>query len=463
MYTNYTYNDYENSQDKKEFIIKLIQDFKASKFYNIANTALEYYKDENTNILNRKMQFVGQNMCLQEDITKANNQIPNGFYGKIVRQANGYLLSNGVNLDENIKSNLGKKLDIKIQRAGLNSQISGVSWAYCFIGNEGFNIDIWDGKEFIPLFDERTGILKAGIRFWQIKANKPIYATLYEQDGFTEISIDNKNTFTITKSKQSYMITRSVDALESSIIMEENWSVLPIVPLYSNDLKRSSLTAGIKNTIDLIDIIASDFGNNLEDSQDVYWVIKNYGGQDLSTFLEDYKYYKSIKVQGDGDASPHTIEVPWQARKEAIQMLKTNLYDVAMALDISTIKQGANATTTAIDAAFYDLDMKTNEFENNVVDFLEGIIELWQEYSKNNEDYTITFTRDRLLNKTEMLEQIYIAREDLSKQKTLELIAPILGIEVTEINTILDQIDAEGVSRIQVPNNISDINNIGEV
>lgn len=455
MYTYYTYNDFEKTGKDKSFILTLINNFKSCEFYNNAITALDYFKDENTNILNRKMQFIGQNNCMKEDITKANNQIPNGFYGKIVRQANGYLLSNGVNLDDNIKNNLGDKLDIKVQRAGMNSQISGVSWGYCFIGSKGFNIDIWDGKEFIPLFDERTGVLKAGVRFWQIRQDKPIYAILYEEDGYTEIEIGvgKENNINITKAKQSYIIKRSIDALEETILGEDNWSVLPIVPLYCNDLKRSSLTTGIKNIIDLIDIISSDFGNNLEDSQDIYWVIKNYGGQDLNTFLEDYKYYKSIKVNEDGDATPHTIEVPWQARKEAINMLKTNLYDIAMALDISMIKQGANATTTAIDAAFYDLDMKTNEFENNVVDFLEGIIELWQEFTGNNDEYTISFTRDRLLNKTEMLEQIYVAREDLSRRKTLELVAPLLGIDTNEIDDLLDQVDIESVLRVENVNN----------
>lgn len=452
MYTNYTYDDFIKTDDKLVFIQKVIMDFKSSSFYTDADIAKTYYKGENNAIMNRIRQFVGQNKCLVEDITKANNTIPNGFYTKIVKQANGYLLANGVNLEKEIKDSLGKKLDIKLQRAGLNAQIQGVSWGYCFIDVNGFNIDTWKGQEFIPLYDERTGKLRAGIRFWQIATNKSIMVTMYEEDGYSEYEIDSKtNKTAMTKDKQPYIIIRKKDALEESVIGENNWSTLPIVPLFANDSKETTLTNTIKNLIDLYDIVESDFGNNLEDSQDVYWVIKNYNGQDLGTFLEDYKYYKSIKVSGDGDAKAQTIEVPWQARKEALQIIKTNIYDFAMAVDMSTIRGGSQATTTEIDAAFYDLDMKTNEFENNVVDFMEGIIELWQEYTNNNMDYNVAFTRDKLVNKKEALEMVYIAREDLDRETTLEIILPYLGLDISKVPDILDKIDTEAMNKVEVP------------
>lgn len=452
MYTNYTYDDFTKATDKLSFIQMVITDFKSSSFYLDAETAKAYYKGDNQNIMQRKAVFYGKDKCLQEDVTKANNQIPNGFYSKIVKQANGYLLANGVNLDKEIKDNLGKKLDIKVQRAGLTSQIQGCAWAYCFIGVNGFNIDIWKGQEFIPLYDERTGMLRAGIRFWQIASNKPIMVTLYEEDGYSEFEINNKtNKTSITKDKQAYIIVRKTDALEEAVIGENNWSTLPVVPLFSNDDKVSTLNNTIKNLIDLYDIVESDFGNNLEDSQDVFWVIKNYSGQKIDKFLEDLKYYKSIKVNGDGDAKPVTTEVPYQARKEALQIIKENIYDFAMALDMNTIRGGSNATTTEIDAAFYDLDMKTNEFENNVVDFIEGIIELYQEYSGNTREYTIGFTRDKLVNKKESIEMIYAAREDLDRETTLEIVLPYLGLDISKIPDILDKIDIESVNRAEVP------------
>lgn len=444
-----TFQDFEQAGNKENFIMDTINNFKNSSDYKTALDARNYYTGQNTTILQREPVFLSKNKGFQKDITKANNQIPNEFFPKIIKQANSYLLTNGANITANIKKKLGRKFDVKLQRAGIKSWVDGVAWAYCFIGSKGFNIDIWSGTEFIPLFDEKTSILRAGIRFWQIDITKPTYVELYEETGKTEYKIGKNNVITKTKEKTAYKVLRSKDALEDTIIGEENWSVLPIVPLYSNDNHTSALTVALKNKLDLYDIIESDFGNNLEDSQDVYWVLKNYHGQDLDTFLEDYKYYKSIKVSGDGDATPNTIEVPYEARSKALEILKKDIYDGAMAADVSSIRKGG-VTATEIDATFYDLDRKTDEFENNVIDFVEGIITLYQEYSNTNTNYEISFTRQKLYNRTEIIENVYMAREDLSRRKTLELIADAINLDVNEIDKVLEEIDEESLSKVSM-------------
>lgn len=465
MYNNYTFDDYLEATDKINFIIDVINDFKASDFYNTATTAKAYYEGDNIEIMQRKKQFVNAKGCLQDDIFKANNLIPSGFFTKITKQANSYLLANGVNIPKEIKDNLGKKLDIKVQKAGLEAHVSGVSWGYAHIDKNGkFNLDTWKGTEFIPLYDERYSILRAGIRFWQTKSDKPLYIEFYEEDGYSYYKKQkDKDGYKIEvlEKKTPYITIKKIDELETTV-EGMNWNELPIYPLYANDLKKSPLTTMVKNQIDLYDIVMSDFGNLLEDSQDVYWIIKNYDGQDLSTFIDDYKKYKTIPVSGDGDAKHQTIDIPYEARKEALEMIKKNIYDFTMSVDVESIRGGSNATTTEIDAAFYDLDMKTNEFENNVIDFLSNIIDLYLDYKGQFIDYTISFTRDRLMNKSELLDMIYTAREDLSRRKTLELVAGLIdGLEITDVDGILDQIDEEGMQTVDIP--VDTVDNIEEV
>ena len=36
-------------------------------------------------------------------------------------------------------------------------------------------------------------------------------------------------------------------------------------------------------------------------------------------------YYKSVKVDDDGDATPHTTETPYQARQTALDILKKQI------------------------------------------------------------------------------------------------------------------------------------------
>jgi len=444
-----TFQDFETAQSKNDFILKAIQEFKSNKMYENAIDARAYYEEENTTILSRKKTFIGAKGVLLNDITKANNQIPSGFFPVIVKQANNFLLGGGVDLgDENkIKDNLGKNFEIKVQRAGISAHIAGVSWAYCFLDSKGkFNVDIWKGIEFIPLLDESNGILRTGIRFWQIDTNKPLYVELYEETGKSKYKIkDNK--VEIIEDKTAYIITRSKDALEESITGEENWSMLPIVPLYIKDNHKGEFITGLKNKIDLYDIVLSDFGNNLDDMQDVYWVLKNYNGQDLGEFIDDLKAFKAIKTYDDGDATPHTIEVPWQAREKALERIRKDIYEAAMAIDTEKIS-GGNITNLDIKAMFTNLDLKTNEFEWNCKDFIDGIITLYKEFSKDTTEYSIKFTRSTLVNESEIIGNIVLFREDISLRKALEL-NPMIAND--EIDKIIDETEEQSIDRIKIP------------
>ena len=110
----------------------------------------------------------------------------------------------------------------------------------------------------------------------------------------------------------------------------------------------------MKQKIDLYDIVYSDFSNNFEDNEDIYWALKNYNGE-AGDFLSDLKQYKMINVDEDGDATPHTLEVPYQARETILNMLNKSIYSDAMGLDTS-ILAGGSLTNVAIKANMMDLE-----------------------------------------------------------------------------------------------------------
>lgn len=439
-----TFQDFEQAKNKQEFILDAINEFKSSERYIVGTTAQKYYEGENLDILKRMQWFYNSNGAREQDNFKANNQIPCEFFTKIIKQENSYLLSNGVTIDESIKKDLGRKFDNKVFKAGNYALVDGVAWGYCYIGNNGkFSIDVWRGTEFIPLFDERNGVLKAGIRFWQIDTNKPMFIELYEEDGKTEL-MQNDKELQVVKEKQAYKIKKEKDILGERITSEENWSMIPIAPMYGNDIKKSALTVALKNKLDLYDIVMSDFGNNLEDSVDVYWVLKNYQGQNLSEFLQDYKYYKSMKVSEDGDATPHTIEVPYEARKTALELLKQQIFEGAMALDASLLS-GGSLTNVVIKAMMADLDLKTDDFENGVLDFLDDILVLYAEYKGITDDFEEPkLIRRSLVNDTEIIDNILKMRTDIDHETALKL-NPY--IQDQEIPKILKKMEEEGLDK----------------
>lgn len=446
------YQDFEEATDKGSFILNAINEFKGSKFYLRALDAQNYYKGDNTTILERRFEFYTKGGTLQEDIFKANNKVCNEFFPKIVKQIVSYLLANGVTVNnDTIQGELGRWFNVKIQELGTYAAVDGVGYGYGFINSQGkFQMDVWRGTEAIPLYDERTGIIMAIIRFWQIDSERPLYAELYTVDGKTEYkSTDNK--MQILTETSSYKKNVIKDILGSSISEAGNFSVLPVFPLYFNDIKESSFNMALKSKIDLYDIINSDFGNNLEDVQDVYWCLTNYQGQDIGEFLENYKKYKTIPLDDDGKAEAKTIEVPYQARQTALDMLRNQIYSDSMALDTSVLS-GGSLTNVAIKANMMDLDLKADDFENQVYSFLYNVIGLLLEIKGTpNTEYDIELIRRSLVNDTEAIDNIYKMRSDISHETALKL-NPYIKDEKKE----MELVDEEGLNKYTVDENIEE-------
>jgi hypothetical protein len=87
---------------------------------------------------------------------------------------------------------LGDDFDTQLQKIGKMALSGAVAFGF-------FNYDhveVFSIREYAPLYDEENGALMAGVRFWQIDAKKPLRATFYEMDGYTDYiwnTRDNKD------------------------------------------------------------------------------------------------------------------------------------------------------------------------------------------------------------------------------------------------------------------------------
>ena len=430
-----TYNDFLSrwTQGDTNYLITVIEEFKMSDRFINAIEARKYFKGENTEINKRLQLFRNGDGAQEVDIFIANNKIANEFFKKIVMQENSYLLGNGVNIDEEIKKDFDRKFDTNFFKAGLDCLIDGVSWIYCYLDKDNkLNITNWSGTDFIPLYDEETGEIMAGIRYWQLDDQKPLFVQLFEADGVTTFK-QVQNYLEVTKPKTNYIIKKEiVKGLSIEEEQQEGFGVLPIFPLYANNLKESSLTKALKQKLDLWDIVISDFGNNLEDSKDLYWVLTNYAGQDIGEFLAEYKKYKVIQTDSEGSAEPKTIDVPYQARETILNILKKEIFQSAMAMDTEELSN-SNLTNVAIKSIMANLDLKTDDFEIQVLETLYDIVELWQNYSGNKQDFEIELERRTIINDTEVVNLIYTMREDIDQETALKKNPLISPKEVKEI------------------------------
>lgn len=438
----------DNEREKQLFTYAAISEYKSSKHYLEAWEAREYYERRNVTIMKYQKALFKLSGEAVPDYYSACYKFRNGFFPFFVRQEVSYLLGNGVTFNnEETKEKLGgKKFDTMMMNLAKKALWGGA--AYGFVNYD--RIDVFSALEFVPLYGEEDGALHAGIRFWQIAPDKPMRATLYEEDGYTEYierraNREDKPAFEVLKEKQKYIQTvRETQADGVEIIDGKNYPGFPIVPLYANDSSnRQSDFEGLQEKIDGYDLIQSGLANDLDDASVIYWTIKNSGGMDdvdLAKFVERMRVIKAATVDDDGSqAEAHTLDVPYQGKEAMLTNLRNSIYDDAMAVDTKAIA-GGSITATAIRGLYTNLDLKTDDFEARINDFIYAVLDLLE-----IEDAP-KYKRNPVINKAEETQVVLSAAQYLDDKTILEKL-PFLTPD--EIDTILEEREKEDMSRYE--------------
>lgn len=430
----------EVEDSKMAFVLAAISDHKGSAAYKTARDAVLYASGRNATIMTYQKLLYTITGRVVPDNYSANHKCASGFFKRFITQEAAYLLGNGISFESReTKDRLGKTFDSVLYKGGKSALVQGVSFGF-------FNVDhveMYDLTEFVPLYDEENGALMAGIRFWQIDSGKPLRATLFEIDGYTDYIRRSGEGIVVLNEKRPYVQYATVSEADGEVIYDgKNYPTFPIVPLWANPERQSELV-GKREQIDCYDLIKSGFANDLDDASMIYWTLENCGGMsdvDLVKFKERMKFIGVANMDGGDDgskATAHTLDVPYQSREAYLARLEKDLYKDCMALDTEQIAAG-NVTATQIEAAYEPLNEKTDEFELCVLDFINGILTV-----AGLEDVA-TFKRSQVVNRNEETQMILSAAEYLDDETILRKL-PFLTED--EIEGILMRKDAEEVER----------------
>lgn len=441
-----TYQDFleagTSDDEKMAFCLNAINSHKLTDLYKTAVLADEYDKKQNRTIVEyQKLLYTVSGTAVPDNFS-ANYKIRKAFFPFFTTQQTQYLLGNGVNWqEENTEERLGtkgKEFDTQLQKIARIALVGGVAFGFFNLDHiEAFSI-----LEFAPIFDEENGALRAGVRFWQLDKNKPLRATLYEEDGYTDY-IWRKGKGEIRNAKRTYkQIIRSTEAGGDEILDGENYPSFPIVPMWGNPHHQSELV-GLREAIDCYDLIKSGFANTVDEASMIYWTINNAGGMDdvdLVAFVKHMQTVHAAVVDDNGaHAESHSVEAPWQSREMLLDRLRKDLYDDYMALDVKDLASGA-VTATQIRAAYEPMNYKADQFEYCVIEFINGILAL-----VGIEDEP-TFTRSMIVNTQEEIQTVLQAAVVLDREYVTKKILDLLG-DGDQADEVLNRIMQEDMER----------------
>ena len=468
-------NRFNTPEKVTDVIKKFLRDFELSERRNKMEEGKAYYRSLNQEIMDRKFYVYAENdngdPVKQIDPYKANNKLASGYFKILVDQKINYLLGNDVTIESDDREELEEVIDTDrlqttLKKVGKEASKKAIGWVQVYVDENGdFKYTHIPAEQVIPVYKaDNKDELEMAIRYYkvtvldkdgnQVKVNRVEVwdeeMTTYYQESANDDkyymlmpeNMEQSSLFHPPYDNPRYHFQRDL-VLGQSIRESEGlaWEKVPFIPLYNNDEGDNDLQP-IKRFIDAMDIVKSDFINNLEDFQDVYWVLKGYGGQNLNDFLKQVKQYRALKVADDGDARSEQIDIPTEARKEASEQLERDIFTFGQGVNPNQLGDG-NITNVVIKSRFANLDLKADQFEDEIKAFMRKLMYFINKYREiNGEDEididNLVFDRTMIMNEVELLGASVKQKGSISEQTRLSNHPWVSNAEAE-----LDKIDAE--------------------
>ena len=422
--------------------------------FKTGKTAGEFYRGRDTELENMKNYVFDADGNPHEDTVSPNHKLTKNFFYLFTTQLVAYLLGNGVSFENpEIKEKLGgSEFDYKLQRLLAYAACDGESYGY--VDETGITQMCYacklEGKEpyCIPLYDENDGELKAAIRYWRLTPDSPLRVTLYEIDGFTEYkeAVDDENNPTgvieVMQEKSSYKGTEISNAIEGSYRKEgKNPGKLPVVPM--GYICGQSSIVGNVTLIHAYNVILSDMANGV-DMNTTFWKVKNADGMDKrddNNLLYDIFRTHVIHTPEGVEVDKEEVSMQTAEYQNVLAVIEAILYDNFQAVRTANISATAK-TTVEIKAAYENLNMRCDEVEKYVADFIRGCLEVIGE--DPNEPFH--FKRPNNINQSEFVQLILSAVPVIGDDVALKQILECLGM-IDEYEAIKEQREAEAMEQ----------------
>ena len=366
-----------------EVIKKLIKQYTAGHvdFIRQAETAQRYYENE-PDLLREPSRREKQEKEHESEtpLRTADNRIPFNFHGLLVNQKAAYMFTAPPLFDlgsreanKVLQAFLGDKYQKACKDLCIEASNASVGWLHVWKDRQNgqYRYAVVPSCQVMPIWNrslekELQGVLRRYHDTTEDGKELDVYeywndtvceAYAVEAGNPVETGLVPFQTFTVIDERHNSQLSNT---------FPHGIGEVPFFAFANNNTGFSDLK-NIKPLIDAYCKVFSGFVNDLEDIQEVIFILTNYGGANLTEFLSDLKFYKAIKVDNDGagdssGVSTLTIDLPVEAREKLLAITRKCIFEQGMGIDPDPQNFG-NSSGVALNFLYSLLDLKAGLME----------------------------------------------------------------------------------------------------
>ena len=417
---------------------KLIKKYSTGhiEFTRKAETAERYYRNKNDVLYKKRT-------CDEDDngenpLRNADNRISTNFYGLLVNQKAGYMFTapplfdaGSDEVNQKIVKFLGDKYAKICKDLCVSAANSGVRWLHIWKDDNGIlKYGVVDSAQVIPIWsDDLDNELEAVLRIYphtDENGDRFKVCQYWNKEECCAYSYKMSDTdeaiYKSLKEFDMFAVVNGAGGLaEYKNVLSHGFGEVPFIPFFNNNNYSGDLW-NVKPLIDTYDKVFSGFVDDLEDIQEVIFVLSGYGGESGEKFLQELKKYKTVNIDNTegGSLTTLNIEIPVEARKEMLILCRKAIFEQGQGVDPDPQNFG-NSSGVALKFLYSLLDLKAGLAETEFkLGFGRLIRMICGQWGFEPEQIIQTWTRTAVTNDLELADICTKSSGVISKMSILK-------------------------------------------
>lgn len=455
-------------------ISRFISDDRNSERKRRARVGMRYYEGEH-DIRKYRLFYYDADGNLVEDKTRSNVKIPHPFFTELVDQCVQYMLSGDTfvraedpTLQEALDGYFGEDFAAELSEALTDTCAKGFSYLYAYKADSGRTEFMHAQGEVIEVRAREADANAEHVIYWyvdRVDKNRKVIKRIqvwdeketryYVQVDDGLVAADNS----VEMNPRPHIVAETKDGLYGGSL-----GYVPFFRLDANRKQHSHLRP-IKNLIDDYDIMSCGLSNNIQDANEVLYVVRGFEGDDLGELMQNLRTKKAVGTGDSGGVDIQTIDIPYEARMNKLDVDEKNIYRFGMGLNTAQVGDG-NVTNVVIKSRYALLDLKANKLEKRLRKLLKRLVEIALDEinAQGDTGYTfadveIRFEREVMTNaadnaqielakaqtKQAELATLLNAASVYGEEAVLESVCQLLDLDADEVRELAQEPETGGL------------------